>query len=84
MNKLQWWEWMQGLRKSEGTLGAAGGGAWWGRGAVEDAGGMPNWPETVKGLNPQPRHSEEDGGSHRKLSSKSNMTLTPLHSTNVY
>ena len=49
MNKLQWWEWMQGLWKSEGTLGAAGGGAWWGRGAVEDAGGMPNWPETVKG-----------------------------------
>lgn len=63
MNKVQWWEWMQGLWKGEGTLGAAGGGAWWGQGAVEDAVGMPNWPETVKGLNPQLRHSEEDGGA---------------------
>lgn len=82
MNKVPRWAWMQGLWKGEGALGAAGGGAWWGRGAMEDAAGMLNRPETLKGLNPQPRHSEEDRGSHRKFSSKSNMTLTPLHSTN--
>lgn len=30
---------------------------WW---AVEDEAGMPSWPETMKGLNPQPRHFEDD------------------------
>ena len=63
---------------------AAGGGAWWGQGAAEDAVGMPSWPETKKGLDPQPRHSEEDRRGHRKFFSKSNTTLTPLQSTNVY
>lgn len=49
-----------GLENGKWTCVAARRGAWDGHWAVEDEAGMPSWPKTMRGLNSQLRHFEDD------------------------